>query len=211
MDGAARATLIRAFTLSLFGLFLGIMASALGVGGMGWSVGTAVLVTGGAWGLAFLLPLALSSVGGRAAGALHNPSGRSTPSRKEYSHAESLVARGLVQDAIDELELAVVEDGSDPEPYLRIARLYRKPLGRPEDAAAWFKRALKESDMPAGAAYLATRELIELYAGPLGRPERAAPLLARMADEYAGRPQGAWAAEELLQVKAMMADREQRG
>ena len=209
MDAFRRTQLIRTFTLSLPGLLLGGLASALGMGGMGWSGGTAIIVTLGAWAAAFFGPLMLSTASGRAAATIHNPSGRTTPPKKEYSHAEALVARGLVQEAIDELEIAIAEDGSDPQPYLRIARLYRDRLGRPEDAAQWFRRVLSEKRAGGGTAYLATRELIELYVGPLGQPAKAAPLLARLAEERPGTPEGSWAAEELGRVKADMARQEE--
>jgi hypothetical protein len=87
--------------LSLPGLALGVLASIAGMSGMGWSVGTGLLVMGGAWAIAFFGPLAVSTLGGRVAQQIHKPSGRSTPSAREYSHAESLVARGLYQEAID--------------------------------------------------------------------------------------------------------------
>lgn len=207
-DQGARASLIRAFTLSLTGLALGAIASLAGVGGLGWGMGTAAAVTAGTWALAFFGPLALSALGGGAAARVHNPSGRSTPSRREHSQAESLVARGLHQEAIDAFELAIAEDASDPTPYLRIARIHRDHLKRYEDAALWLKRALGEAALPAGAAYLATRELVELYTTKLHAPRRAAPLLARMAEERAGSPEGEWAASELIRVKTAIAEEE---
>lgn len=201
VDQAERARLIRTFTLSLTGLVLGAMASLAG----GFGLGTAVLVTLGTWAIAFFLPLGLSALGGAAAGQIHNPSGRSTPARKEHSHAESLVARGLYQEAIDAFEMAIAEDPSDPVPYLRIARIQRDQMRRYEDAARWLKRALAEPTLPAGSAHLASRELVELYTTKLNEPRRAAPLLARMAEERAGSPEGAWAAAELVRVKATIA------
>lgn len=200
--------MLRAFVLSLTGLVLGGLASYAGVGGMGWSAGTAVLVTGGAWAIAFVVPLAFSSLGGRAAATIHNPSGRSTPSRREYSHAESLLARGLAREAVDAFEVAVAEDPTDPTPYLRIARIQRDRLGDFHGAARWFKRVLSEAATSDGLAYLATRELVELYETKLDEPGRAAPLLARMAEERAGAPEGAWAAEELARVRATIRERE---
>ena len=205
MDQAARTQMVRMFTLSLTGLAMGAVASLAGVFGMGWSLGAAALVTGGVWALAFLVPLGLSVLSGQAAGRIHNPSGRSTPSRKEYSQAESLVARGLHQEAIDAFEVAIAEDGADPTPYLRIARILRDHMGRFEEAAGWFKRAIRESAIPPGTSLLATRELVELFLTKLDDPGRAAPLLARVADERAGTPEGEWAARELAAVKAEIA------
>jgi len=208
VDQGARTRLIRAFTLSLIGLALGAVASLAGMGGAGWSVGTGAAVTLGTWALAFFGPLALSALGGGAASQIHNPSGRSTPSRREHSQAESLVARGLHQEAIDAFEMAIAEDPTDPTPYLRIARIQRDQLKRYEEAARWLKRALAEAALPAGAAHLATRELVELYMTKLNEPRRAAPLLARMAEERAGSPEGEWAASELARVKSTIADEE---
>ena len=151
------------------------------------------------------MPLAISGIGGSAAGQIYNPSGRTTPPKRQYSHAESLVVRGLHQEAIDAFEMAIVEDPSDPTPYLRIARICRDRVGRFEDAAHWFKRALADSTIPPGLAYLATREIVELYMTKLNDPRRAAPILARMADERAGTSEGEWAAAELALVKAEMA------
>jgi tetratricopeptide (TPR) repeat protein len=210
VDQASRARLIRTFTLSLTGLALGAVASIAGMSGQGWSAGTAVLVTGGVWAIAFFGPLAFSALGGAAANRIHNPSGRSTPSRREYSHAESLVARGLHEEALEAFEVAIAEDPSDPTPYLRIARIHRDRLQRYEDAAQWLKRCIEQSAASAGAAHLATRELVELYANKLNEPRRAAPLLARLAEERAGTPEGAWATEELARVKATIADEERR-
>lgn len=169
------------------------------MGGAGWGIGTAAAVTTGTWALAFFVPLAFSALGGATIATIHNPSGRTTPSRREHSHAESLVARGLYQEAIDAFEMAIAEDASDSRPYVRIARIYRDHMHRYEDAAAWLKR------VPAESAHLATRELVELYTTKLNEPRRAAPLLARMAEERAGSSEGEWAASELARVKAAIA------
>ena len=57
----------------------------------------------------------------------------------------------------------------------------------------------------------ARRELIELYRGKMDAPTRAAPVLARMAEEYDGTPEGAWAAAELAEVKALIAEQSGQG
>jgi len=148
--------------------------------------------------------LFLTGRAGAAASRIHAPSGRTTPPKREYSYAESLVVRGQYEEAVTAFELAVAEDAADPTPYLRVARIYRDHLDRPLDAARWFRRALGESALPTGLAILARRELIDLYVHRMGEPARAAPELARMAEEMAGTPDGAWAARELEEVKARM-------
>ena len=77
-------------------------------------------------------------------------------------------------------------------------------MDRPEDSARWLKRALNESEIHGGLSSLARKELVELYRTKLGVPEKAAPMLARMAEERAGTPDGDWAAEELRFVKEQM-------
>jgi len=102
--------------------------------------------------------------------------------------------------------MAIAEDPSDPIPYLRIARINRDNLKRYDEAVRWLRRALGEAALPPGAAHLATRELVELYMTKLNDPRRAAPLLARMAEERSGSPEGEWAASELARVKATIAE-----
>lgn len=197
VDQAERTNVLRAFTWSLPGALLGGLAVVAGGSPL---LGFAI------WAATFAIPLIASSLGGRAAGNLYNPSGRSTPRKREYSHAESLVARGRYQDAIDSFETAIAEDGSDPTPYLRIARIHRDKLAQHEDAVRWLERALTQSSMHAGLERLAVGELVELCAGKMAEPGRAAPMLARMAAERAGTPEGDWAAEQLARVKALMAE-----
>ena len=205
VDQAARSQLLRVFFGSLVGLVLGGVAGVLGMVARDWGLLRALFVTAATWAVAFILPVALAGLGGAAARQIYSPSGRSTPSKRGYSHAESLVARGLYQEAIDAFEVAIAEDPSDPTPYLRIARVYRDQLRRFEDAARWFRRALRDATVPAGVAHLTNRELVELYVAKLGDPRRAAPLLARVAEERAGTPEGDWATEQLAQVKVWIA------
>lgn len=206
VDQFERTHVLRAAMWSLPGAMVGVLAAGAAIGLGGWSVPAAVLLAVAVWGATFATPLVVASLGGRAAGSLYNPSGRSTPRKREYSHAESLVARGLYQEAVDAFEIAIAEDPTDATPYLRIARLHRDQLSRPEDAASWFKRALTAPDMPAALSLLTARELVELYTVKLSQPGRAAPLLARLAEERAGTPDGEWAAKELVRVKALMAE-----
>ncbi len=156
------------------------------------------------WAIAFTVPHLITTLSGRAARTLYSPSGRSTPPKRGYSMAESLVMRGLYDDGIAAYRTAIAEDPTDSTPYIRIARIYRDRMSDPEQAAAWFSRALREPEIGRGTATLVRRELVELYE-KMGRPERAAPLLARTAEELAGEPEGDWAAEALARIKKSMA------
>ena len=173
----------------------GVWAIPACMAGLGLIVGTTqLLVVGSASG---------------SAKSLYNPSGSSTPHTKEYSYPESLAMRGLYEEAVSAFELVIVEEKStDPKPYFRIARIYRDDMERYEDAARWFKRALDEADMHSGQQALARKELVELYRVKLGTPQKAAPMLARLAEDMVGTPDGEWAAAELRDIKRSMRDQE---
>lgn len=140
--------------------------------------------------------------GGKFAATLHNPSGRSTPPEKQYSAAQTLVVRGHYRDAVTAYEQSISEDDSDPEPYMRIARLLRDHLASYEDAAVWFKRAQQHPNAHGGTVLLAVRELTELYTHKLNDPRRALPMLAQLSETRPGSPEGQWAARELAALKA---------
>ena len=142
---------------------------------------------------------------------MYAPSGATTPRKAEYSYAESLAVRGDYEDAVTAFELCVAENPADPDPYVRIARIYRDELKDYSSSERWFKRMRAEAKVEQGMDVLARRELIELYRGKMDAPTRAAPVLARMAEEYDGTPEGAWAAAELAEVKALIAEQSGQG
>lgn len=175
---------------ALFGI-AGLLATGSVLGGLaGLMIGYGLIrvVVGGA---------------GRAAGTLHNPSGRSTPHEREYSVAESLVVRGLLPEAVEAYEAAIAENPDDATPRIRLARLHRDELDDPEAAVPWFRRALDGPIRP-GVASLVRREVVELYRNRLDQPRKAIPLLARWAEELVGTDDGTWAAGELAELKAAM-------
>lgn len=83
---------------------------------------------------------------GEAARGSYAPSGRTTPPDRDYSRAEALAARGHYDEAIAVYHEAIDEIPSDPEPYLRIARLLTDKVSDPEKAARWLRRALQETE-----------------------------------------------------------------
>ena len=199
--------MFRLFAWSLVGPLLGGAASVVGVTQAGWSVSSAAYVMVFCWALAFFAPLAVMRISGSAARNIHAPSGATTPHKKEYSYPESLVVRGMYEDAISAFELALLEeDATDPIPYLRIARIYRDHLDQYEDSARWLKRALRDASMNSGLTTLTRKELVELYAVKMNAPEKAAPMLAQLAEEREGTPEGEWAAEELTKIKEGIAE-----
>jgi tetratricopeptide (TPR) repeat protein len=172
---------------SLYGLWGNSMVIGLAFGGLT---------------LTFLLPLAIAALSGGAARGLYNPSGAGTPRKAEYSHAESLAARGLYDEAVAAFEVAIAASPTDPNVYLRVARIHRDKSRRYEESAAWFKRALERTEPGSPVALLVTRELGELYRSKMTEQrKRIAPFMARLAEERPDTPEGRWAAEELLRVK----------
>lgn len=205
VDASQRVLVVRAAVGGLYGGILGGLLGFFLVMKQGAPIWFLPVLMAGGWLAVAGGVLATVHLAGRAASTLYAPSSGAPPRKKEYSQAESLVARGRYQEAVTAFELAVVDDPTDPTPYLRVARIMRDNLGAHEDAARWFRRALRESQAPPGVALLARRELVELYTHRMGAPERALPELARMAEELAGTPDGARAAAELASIKARMA------
>ncbi len=132
-------------------------------------------------------------------------SGKSTPRKREYSHAESLAVRGEFKEAIAAYEQCCREFPRDPEPYLRIARLYRDELKRYEAAALWFGRARADAKIDAGRELMATQELIELYQHKLHSPRKAIAELALLCRKFPGTPAADAAERELREMRTMLA------
>jgi hypothetical protein len=180
------------------------LAWSLPGGFMGWLVGDKLFgppfgLVGFAVGYGFVFGVTTLAVrsGAAAMNQIYNPSGKSTPVVREYSHGQSLAARGLYLEAIDAYEADCAEFPDDPEPCFRIARLYLKELKRYEDAAAWFKRARGAGAIDPGRELVATQEIVDIYVHKLEEPRRAMPELARLAERFPGTPAGAWAQEQL--------------
>jgi tetratricopeptide (TPR) repeat protein len=202
VDSAARARLLRTVSWSFTGGAIGGLAGYAGLLYGRWGPGTMWALVLGGTAIAIVGPLLVASLSGRAAGTLYNPSGGGMPRKRELSHAESLAARGLYDEAIEAFRVAIAEEPTDPTPQLRMARIERDRRGRHEEAAVWFKAAF-DVMAPGSAPALATlKELAELYTLKMSAPARAAPLLARLAAERPQTPEGAWARDELARVKA---------
>lgn len=155
--------------------------------------------------LIWAVTIVVAGLAGQGVAFLYLPSGSSAPRRKEYSRAESLEARGEYEAAILAFQAAIVDAPKDGEPYLRIARIYRDGIKKPEEALRWFRRGLSEAEFSRSQEILTRREAAELLIHHLGEPARAAPDLARLAETYAGTPAGIWALEELARIKGEMA------
>jgi hypothetical protein len=147
---------------------------------------------------------------GEIAGSLHNPSGKSTPPKREYSRAQSLVARGLYEEAAIAYEVHCIEHPEDPEPFFRIARLLRDRLQRYDDAVSWLRRARTDAKLSSGQELVITQEIIELYMRKLGTPRKAMPELASICKNFPDTPAAEGARRELAEMRKML-ERERDG
>lgn len=194
----------RVWSLKIYGWatagggMIGLVAGlSLGHPILGFFLGTGVVVGG------VRLVLAVAA---RGASTLYNPSGATTPHKREFSYALSLVKRERYEDAVAVMESHIAEDVCDSEPYILLARTLRRTMKRPEEAVDVLRRALRDANLNSGQELLVRREVVEILRDDLGWPEKTAPDLARMAASYEGRPEGEWAREELARVKRLIAE-----
>jgi len=194
VDSAQRARLFQAAAWSLAGGAIGAIGGKLvGVGAIpGFVAGFAV---------SFFFALGVAESVGKLFGTIHNPSGKSTPAVREYSYPESLAIRGRYEDAIDAYQVCCVDYPEDPEPYVRIGRIYRDELCQYDEALTWFKRARTEAKMDRGRELLVSQEIIEIYSRRLGEPRRAIPELARIVDRFPDDPAAAVARREIERLR----------
>ena len=199
VDSAAVAFRFKAFGWALFSGVAGAAVGAQrGAPILGGVIGFAIAYSGSLW---------IADRVGRIGSTVYF-SGAGTPGRREYSLADSLIARGRIDDAIAELENASTAWPDDPEPPLRLARLLRDQAARPADAIAWFRMSLDRSRSDAGAEIAALRELIEVHTHVLATPRAALPYLARLASRHPDSAAGAWARAEMAGIKQAMRDDE---
>ena len=141
---------------------------------------------------------------GRAARAVYDPTGSTVASKPAYSGPESLAVRGRFEDAINAYELAARDEPGDPEPWLRIARIERADLKRPQRAIEALRAARTRTAPDSATAQMIGREIAELYLRDLEEPARAMPELARLAAAFPDTPTGQLAARELAELKAQI-------
>jgi tetratricopeptide (TPR) repeat protein len=199
IDSDKRSRILRIGALSLAGGIIG----ALG----GWYAGFGVIpgfVVG--FTIVFAVTFGLVEGTGKMMSTVYNPSGESTPVRREYSYPESLAVRGRYEDAIDAYQVCCADFPEDPEPYVRIARIYRDELGQLDEALFWFKRARSEANVDSGRELLITQEIIDIYTKKLDTPGKAIPELARIKERFPHHPSAQWASTEIARLRQKLLD-----
>lgn len=182
----------------IFGMLLG--AILFGSAALGFVIGVAIG--------ALLGHLGVQAVLGGSSRALSGtllPSGGSTAYKTQYSDAEACAMRSDYPAAIATYQRYVDDEPLDPEPYVRIARLYRDQIKDYENAVTWFKRARNEAQLDRGRELLAMQEIIELYIHKLRAPRKAIPELARLCERFPDTPAAQAAQAELEQLREMLA------
>jgi hypothetical protein len=147
--------------------------------------------------------LYLAERGGRIGASLYRPSGSSTPAVREYSYADSLVARGQHEQAVVAYEELARQHPADPEPRLREARVLRDHLREYERAVIVFRQLLNPHTKPE-VELVVLREIVEIHLHKLRQPERALPYLARLGEKFHGTSTAEWARGEARAIKAEM-------
>jgi hypothetical protein len=155
-------------------------------------------------------PLLIADRSGRIGASIYQPSGSSTPQVREFSLADSLVARGLIDQAAEAYQLLSEDFPDDPEPRIRHARLLRDQSARYEESAALFKSILSLRALQPETELVVLRELVELHTHKQQQPTRALPYLARIAEKFGDSPTGAWARNEARDIKQQMQNEHER-
>lgn len=204
-DSVGAAFILRAVGWSLFGAVVGAVAGIYFATERGFPVLLGLL--GGVTifaGASVAIGLGVGLLAGRYARSVLQPSGSTTPSPREYSHAASLAVRGMFDAALRAYADAAAEHTDDPTPWLRGARLLECELMRYEDAADWYRNARDRARAVPGTELLTTRALAELYLRRLAGSRKAAPELQRLLTRFPDTPAATWAREELDAMRAAM-------
>ena len=205
-DDFARVLRIRTFAYALIPTAMAAAAALL----LGFGLLTAVVAALVALAVGVGLPLLIGEHSGRAGASVYMSGGSSLPAPREYSLADSLVARGRFAEAAEAYELLAEDYPADPEPRVRLARLLRDRMGRAEDAAPWLHKALNVTGLEAASEIALLREISELYMYKLRTPNKALPYLGRLAEKHATHPSASWARTEASEIRQAMRD-EQNG
>jgi hypothetical protein len=204
VDSAEVAFRLRA---AAYAIIIGVVFTGLGIALAG-AAGLLIGIASGA--VVYFGVLFFAERSGRVAASLYHSSGSSTPARREYSFADSLVARGMYAEAAAQYLQHAEEYTDDPEPRMRRARVLRDHLQDHEQAFLDFKEILAMPALPAETMLAVLREQVELCTHRMREPQRALPYLARISDAFPGTPTAQWARQEIADIKAAMRAAENR-
>ena len=204
--GAAAADLLRAWAygLMVFGVTMGAISFSMAAGGASptlfqWLEALGVsAVFGAVVGCSGLL---ISRGVGK--GWKHvMVDGSTTPYEEQYSHEQSLVMRGQIDDALASFESILQGNPDAVKPRVRAAELYAREKGDHLRAAQLLAEVQRIKTAAVGDFVYATHRLVDLYTGPLNEPGRAMVELRRLIEKIPGTPAAEQARDALATLKA---------
>lgn len=143
---------------------------------------------------------------GRAAQSIYMPSGAGSAYTTQYSHIDTLEARGNYRGAVDAWEAAAIAEPQNPWPLIRAGEIYMRTLSEPATALERFKVAREVATITLDHRLYVTQKIVDLYLGPINDPGRALFELRRMVDTYPQRRESHFAREAISRLKAARAE-----
>ena len=128
--------------------------------------------------------------------------GSTTPYEEQYSHEQSLVMRGRIDDALESFEAIVQGNRDAVRPRVRAAELYSREKANHVRAAQLLVEVQCIPTTRVGDFVYATHRLVDLYTGPLNEPGRAMVELRRLIERLPGSPAAEQARDALATLKA---------
>jgi hypothetical protein len=160
-----------------------------------------------AFGLALLLGITAGGVGFATGGLAAKGwkhfavDGSTTPYEEQYSHEQSLVMRGQIDEALASFESILAERPDAAKPRIRAAELYVREKGDHARAAQLLAEVQRIPTAKTGDFIYATHRLVDLYTGPLDEPGRAMVELRRLIERLPGSGAAAQARKALTALK----------
>jgi hypothetical protein len=128
--------------------------------------------------------------------------GSTTPYEEQYSHEQSLVMRGHIDDALASFEAILQGNPDAVKPRIRAAELHSRETGNHVRAAQLLAEVQRIESTGVGDYVYATHRLVDLYTGPLNEPGRAMVELRRLIERLPGTAAADHAREALATLKA---------
>jgi hypothetical protein len=129
--------------------------------------------------------------------------GSSTPYTEGYSYQQSLVMRGRLDEALESYEAIIAEKDSTVDVRIRAAELYVREAKNHKRGAELLQDVIRHPLCAPGEEIYAATRLADLLSNHLGEPGKALVQLRRLADRYAGTPQGDRAREAIRAMKSV--------
>ncbi len=133
-----------------------------------------------------------------AAESIYFPSGKGSPTPREYSEQQSLVIRGRYAEAADSYRAIIEDDPTDLEARLRLGALLEEKCGDSAGAEACYRDVRLRAVTPQ-QDWLASNALIDLYHRE-GRREQLKQELDRLARRHQFTGAGASAQRRLQEL-----------